>query len=107
GAVGQPAGQGHGKVVRGGRRAGPFHGFFPGREGAAAPAELLIPRRGRQGFPDTSSRSPPRRADVEEAHAVPGRLRVRPDRRDDIRQGICDLAEVLITVRFLEPYGLV
>jgi hypothetical protein len=76
-------------------------------DGAVAPAELVIPRRGRQGFPDTSSRSPPRRADVEEAHAVPRRLRVRYDRRDDIRQGICDLAEVLIAFRFLEPYGLV
>jgi transposase len=35
------------------------------------------------------------------------RLRVRYDRRDDIHQGLCDLAQVLITFRFLELYGLV
>ena len=35
------------------------------------------------------------------------RLRVREDRRDDIHQGLCDLAQVLITFRFLELYGLV
>ena len=35
------------------------------------------------------------------------RLRVRYDRRDDIHQGLCDLAEVLITFRFLVLYGVV
>jgi transposase len=35
------------------------------------------------------------------------RLRVRFDRRDDIHQGLCDLADVLITFRFLESYELV
>jgi transposase len=34
------------------------------------------------------------------------RLRVRYDRRDDIHQGLCTWAEVLITFRFLELYGL-
>jgi transposase len=34
------------------------------------------------------------------------RLRVRFDRRDDIHQGLCDLAEVLITFRFLGQYGI-
>ncbi len=33
------------------------------------------------------------------------RLRVRYDRRDDIHQGLCDLAEVLITFRFLDLMG--
>ena len=35
------------------------------------------------------------------------RSRVRFDRRDDIHQGLCDLAEVLITFRFLVLYGVV
>jgi hypothetical protein len=35
------------------------------------------------------------------------KLRVRYERRDDIHQGLCDLAEVLITFRFLELYGVV
>jgi transposase len=35
------------------------------------------------------------------------RLRVRYDRRDEIHQGLCDLAEVLITFRFLVLYGVV
>jgi len=35
------------------------------------------------------------------------KLRVRYDRRADIHQGLCDLAEVLITFRFLELYGVV
>ena len=34
------------------------------------------------------------------------RLRVRYDRRDDIHQGLCNLAEILITFRFLDLYGV-
>ena len=34
------------------------------------------------------------------------RLRVRYDRRDDIHQGLCNLAEILITFRFLHLYDL-
>ncbi len=34
------------------------------------------------------------------------RLRVRDDRRKDIHQGLCNLAEILITFRFLELYGV-
>ena len=34
------------------------------------------------------------------------RLRVRYDRLDDIHQGLCNLAEILITFRFLHLYGL-
>ena len=34
------------------------------------------------------------------------RLRVRFEPRDDIHQGLCNLAEVLITYRFLVLYGL-
>jgi transposase len=34
------------------------------------------------------------------------RLRVRYDLRDDIHQGLCNLAEILITFRFLVLYGL-
>ena len=34
------------------------------------------------------------------------RLRVRYDRRDDIHQGLCNLAEILITFRFLHLYGV-
>jgi hypothetical protein len=35
------------------------------------------------------------------------RLRVCFDRRDDIHQGLCNLAEVLITYRFLVLYRLI
>ena len=35
------------------------------------------------------------------------RLRVRFEPRDDIHQGLCNLAEILITFRFLVLYGLV
>jgi transposase len=35
------------------------------------------------------------------------RLRVRFDLRDDIHQGLCNLAEVLITYRFLVLYDLI
>ena len=34
------------------------------------------------------------------------RLRVRYDRRDDIHQGLCNQAEILITFRFLDLYGV-
>ena len=34
------------------------------------------------------------------------RLRVRYDLRDDIHQGLCTLAEIIITFRFLVLYGL-
>ena len=34
------------------------------------------------------------------------RLRVRYDRRDDIHQGLCNLAEILITFRFLDLSGV-
>ena len=34
------------------------------------------------------------------------RLRVRYDRRGDIHQGLSDLAQILITFRFLERYGV-
>src|SRR5438045_4163054 len=34
------------------------------------------------------------------------RLRVRYDLRDDIHQGLCNLAEILITYRFLVLYGV-
>ena len=34
------------------------------------------------------------------------RLRVRHDRRDDIHQGLCNLAEIPITFRFLDLYGV-
>jgi len=34
------------------------------------------------------------------------RLRVRYDLRDDIHQGLCNLAEIIITFRFLVLYGL-
>jgi len=34
-------------------------------------------------------------------------LRVRFEPRDDIHQGLCNLAEILITFRFLALYGLV
>ena len=35
------------------------------------------------------------------------RLRVRYDPRDDIHQGLCNLAEILITYRFLVLYGVI
>jgi hypothetical protein len=35
------------------------------------------------------------------------RLRVRFEPRDDIHQELCNLAEILITFRFLVLYGLV
>jgi hypothetical protein len=34
------------------------------------------------------------------------RLRVRYDHRDDIHEGLCTVAEVLITFNFLVLYGL-
>ena len=34
------------------------------------------------------------------------RLRVRYDRRGDIHQGLSNLAQILITFRFLERYGV-